>query len=117
MNCRRERNARRLEMAGNDIKNYLAIGKFNGESTEDVEKYFRKLERYQVHARYNNEKKLTMLPFGFEGKSLDFYETLSDEVRADYGKIKDLMISHFKSNKSQFLRWEKISKIRKTANQ
>ena len=100
-----------------DLKYYLAIGKFLGESTEDVEKYFRKIERYHVHANYDDAAKRDMLPFGLEGKALDFYEGCSATIRADYAQVKTAMVNHFKSNKSEIVRWEELSKIKKLPHQ
>ena len=100
-----------------DLKYYTSIGKFYGESTEDVEKYFRKIERYHVHANYDDAAKRDMLPFGLEGKALDFYEGCSAAIRADYAQVKTAMVNHFKSNKSEIVRWEELSKIKKLPHQ
>ena len=88
-------------MAADDLKPYLSLGKFYGEGTEDVEKYFRKIERYHKYANYQNDKILNMLPFGLEGKALDFYEGCSEAIRADYAQVKTEMVNHFKSNISE----------------
>ena len=99
-------------MAANDIKAYTSLGKFLGESKEDVEKYFRKVERFQLQAGWPEDKKAGMVPFGLEGKALDFYETCPVAIRADYNQLRAAIIAHFKSNKSEILRWEELSKTK-----
>ena len=104
-------------MAASEIKAYMSIGKFLGDSSDDPERYFRKIERFHRCLNYDQAKKANMLPFGLEGKGLDFYESCSEAVRADYNLIKNAIIAHFKSNKSEILRWDELSKLKKTKNQ
>ena len=92
-----------------DIKSYMSIGRFMGENSEDAEKYFRKVERFQAKALYSDVNKASMIPFGLEGKALDYYETLSEEIKADYNQIKEAIITHFKPNKSKLVRWHELN--------
>ena len=105
------------KMAASEIKAYMSIGKFLGDSSDDPERYFKKIERFHRCFNYDQAKKANMLPFGLEGKGLDFYESCSEAVRADYNLIKNAIIAHFKSNKSEILRWGELSKLKRTKNQ
>ena len=97
-----------------DIKNYIAAtGKYTGESGEDAEKYFRQLERYHARVNYDNNDKAQMIPFGLKESALDHYETLHQDVKADYEQTKEALIGHYKPNKSDVLKFNELYKIKK----
>ena len=101
-------------MAAMGIKNYIAAtGKYTGESGEDAEKYFRQVERYRARVNYNDNDKAQMIPFGLKEKALDYYETLHQDVKADYGQTKEALIGHYKPNKSDILKFNELYKIKK----
>ena len=87
--------------AGTDLKTYTSLGRFLGENNEEVEKHFRKIERLHTKFEYTDQNKANMIPFGLEGKALDFYETLSEETKGNYNEAKEALIAHFKPNKSK----------------
>ena len=99
--------------AGVDLKLYTSLGRFLGENNEEVEKYFRKIERIHTKLAYTDQNKANMIPFGLEGKALDFYETLSEETKDNYNEAKAAFIAHYKPNKSNFVKWNEINAIKK----
>ena len=76
-----------------DLKTYTSLGRFLGESNEEVEKYFRKIERLHTKLAYTDQNKANMIPFGLEGKALDFYETFSEETKENYNEAKAALTS------------------------
>ena len=48
---------------------------------------------------------------------MDFYEACSANIRANYEQLKEATIVHFKSSKSEILRWEELSQIKKLPHQ
>ena len=103
-------------MAAN-IKAYISLGKFLGEENEDVERYFRKIERWHRQVGYGKQEKASMIPFGLDGKSLDFYEGTSAETQGNYNEIKNAIIAHFKPNRSVNRLWEELCQIKKLPHQ
>ena len=99
------------------VKAYVSLGKFLGEADEDVERYFRKLERFHSQANYTDQEKASMIPFGLEGKSLDFYEGANAQIQGNYNTIKDAMIAHFKPTKSSNRLWEELCEVKKLNHQ
>ena len=73
------------EMALNAIKTITSLGRFSGKEGEEVEKFFRQIERLFNQAQYNDERKAEILPFSLEKKALDFYDNLSEEQKNKEG--------------------------------
>ena len=101
----------------NNIKAYTSLGKFLGEASEDVERYFRKIERFHAQANYTEQVKADMIPFGLEGKALDYYEGANAQIQGNYNAIKDAMIAHFKPTKSSNRLWEELCEVKKLNHQ
>ena len=103
-------------MAAN-IKAYISLGKFLGEENEDVERYFRRMERLHRRFGYDEQEKASMIPFGLDDKLLDFYEGTSEETQGNYNEIKNAIIAHFKPNRSANRLWEELCQIKKLPHQ
>ena len=104
-------------MALNAIEIITSLCSFSGKEGEEVEKFFRQIERLFNQAQYNDERKAEILPFSLEKKALDFYDNLSEEQKNNYAVAKEAILNHFKHNKSEFIKWSEINRLKKRPDQ
>ena len=104
-------------MALTAIETITSLCSFTGSEGEDVEKFFRQLERLFNQAQYNDERKAEILPFSLKKKALDFYDNLSDVQKNNYATVKEAIVNHFKQNKSEFIKWRELNRLKKRSDQ
>ena len=94
-----------------------SAGLFKGGKDEDVEAYFKKLERWFTLCNWDPEKKARSLSILLEGKAAQMYEALETNTRNNYDLAKDEIIKTFRSNQSHLLRWNNINRLRMETGQ
>ena len=103
-------------MANNDDLKELtglqrSVGLFKGENEDDIEGYFRKIERWFALCNWDAGKKAKALSILLDAKAAHFYETLDAATRNDYAQTKDILIKTFRINQSHLMRWNNINRL------
>ena len=57
------------------------------------------------------------MPFSLKKKALDFYDNLSDVQKNNYAAVKEDIVNHFKQNKSEFVKWRELNRLKKRSDQ
>ena len=94
-----------------------SVGLFKGGKDEDVEAYFRKLERWFTLCGWDAPKKARTISILLEGKAAHMYEALEANTRADYALAKEEIIKTFRTNQSHLMRWNNINRLRMETGQ
>ena len=92
--------------------------KFNSRIS-DVRRFFSKFDKYVkvVQPPWDNEVIITMLSNLLDDKSLDFFDSLDEEIREDYDLLKEHFIEHYDSPTPITYRWSDLIQRKQTVDE
>lgn len=92
---------------GNFEAKSLTPSLFHGSPSEDAKAWLLYFKRYALFRKFSNEDLLTVFPLFLRAAATDWFDQLSDEVRADFAELETSFLARFTT--SDFMRWVRVS--------
>jgi len=106
-----------------DMDNFVRINKlkppkFNARKS-DVRRFFSKLEKYfqVIEPPFENDVIINVLSNLLDDNSLDFFDSLEEEIREDYDLLKEHFIEHYDNPTPLTYRWNELTKRKQKATE
>ena len=87
----------------------LRLKPFLGSSSEDIDEWMEKFERFAKFSSWKDDKKVGALPLMLDGAAIAFYRTLDDVTKEDFAQLKGAITEIFNSPSLAFLLRQQLS--------
>ena len=82
-------------------KVYVTPSKFYGDVSSDIESWLKEFDRVSVANRWDNSRKLEILPAYLRDRAADYFEDLDQEITTDYDRICEKLREKFRPKELQ----------------
>ena len=98
--------------------NQLKPPKFNSRKS-DVRRFFSKFDKYiqVIEPPWENDVIINVLSNLLDDHSLDFFDSIDDEIREDYDLLKEHFIEHYENPTPLTYRWSDLSKRKQKSDE